>query len=77
MMAAPCAKARRLSSRSFSAGGYYVWSHALDSFEGSEDGIANPQDSGYLGAPFTSSNNSLGAAGGGIQEEYGLSLIHI
>ncbi|MGO8932513.1 MAG: carboxypeptidase regulatory-like domain-containing protein [Terracidiphilus sp.] len=58
-------------SGSFSAGGYYVWSHALDSFEGSEDGIANPQDSGYLGAPFTSSNNSLGAAGGGIQEEYG------
>ncbi len=58
-------------SGSFSAGGYYVWSHALDSFEGSEDGIANPQDSGYLGAPFTSRNNSLGAAGGGIQEEYG------
>ena len=58
-------------SRSFSAGGNYVWSHALDSFEGSEDGIANPQDSGYLGAPFTASNNSLGAVGGGIQEEYG------
>jgi hypothetical protein len=58
-------------SRSFSAGGNYVWSHALDSFEGSEDGIANPQDSGYLGAPFTASNNSLGAIGGGIQEEYG------
>ena len=58
-------------SRSFSAGGNYVWSHALESFEGSEDGIANPQDSGYLGAPFTASNNSLGAIGGGIQEEYG------
>ncbi len=58
-------------SRNFSAGGNYVWSHALDSFEGSEDGIANPQDSGYLGAPFTASNNSLGAIGGGIQEEYG------
>ena len=58
-------------SRSFSAGGNYVWSHALDSFEGSEDGIANPQDSGYLGAPFTASNNSLGAIGGGIPEEYG------
>jgi hypothetical protein len=58
-------------SRSFSAGGNYVWSHAFDSFEGSEDGIANPQDSGYLGAPFTASNNSLGALGGGIQEEYG------
>jgi hypothetical protein len=58
-------------SRNFSAGGNYTWSHALDSFEGSEDGIANPQDSGYLGAPFTASNNSLGAVGGGIQEEYG------
>lgn len=58
-------------SRNFSAGGNYVWSHALESFEGSEDGNASPQDSGYLGAPFTASNNSLGAVGGGIQEEYG------
>ena len=61
---------KQLSSH-FSAGGNYVWSHALDSFEGSEDGIANPQDPGYLGAPFTSTNNTLGAVGGGIQEEYG------
>jgi len=29
------------------------------------------QDSGYFGAPFTASNNSLGAVGGGLQEEYG------
>ncbi|MGB0080586.1 MAG: carboxypeptidase regulatory-like domain-containing protein, partial [Terracidiphilus sp.] len=58
-------------SRNFSAGGNYVWSHALESFEGSEDGATSPQDSGYLGAPFTASNNSLGALGGGIQEEYG------
>jgi len=58
-------------SRSFSAGGNYVWSHALETFEGSEDGIANPQDPGYLGTPFTASNNSLGAVGGGLQEEYG------
>jgi hypothetical protein len=61
---------KQLSSH-FSAGGNYVWSHALDTFEGSEDGIANPQDPGYLGAPFTSSNNSLGAIGGGLREEYG------
>jgi hypothetical protein len=58
-------------SRSFSAGGNYVWSHALESFEGSEDGNTSPQDSGYLGTPFTASNNSLGAVGGGLGEEYG------
>ena len=58
-------------SRSFSAGGNYVWSHALESFEGSEDGNTSPQDSGYLGTPFTASNNSLGAIGGGLGEEYG------
>jgi Carboxypeptidase regulatory-like domain len=58
-------------SRSFSAGGYYVWSHALETFEGSEDGNTSPQDSGYLGTPFTASNNSLGAIGGGLGEEYG------
>ncbi len=61
---------KQLSSH-FSVGGNYVWSHALETFEGSEDGIANPQDPGYLGAPFTASNNSLGAIGGGIKQEYG------
>jgi hypothetical protein len=58
-------------SRSFSAGGYYVWSHALDLFEPDADGLSSPQDSGYFGQPFTASNNSLGATGGGLQEEYG------
>ena len=58
-------------SRNFSASGYYVWSHALDSFEPDADGLSSPQDSGYFGAPFTSANNSLGATGGGIQEEKG------
>ncbi len=58
-------------SRSFSVNGFYVWSHALDSFEPDADGLSSPQDSGYFGAPFTASNNSLGAVGGGIQEEYG------
>jgi hypothetical protein len=61
---------KQLSSH-FTAGGNYVWSHALDTFEGSEDGIANPQDPGYLGAPFTATNNTLGALGGGLPEEYG------
>lgn len=58
-------------SRNFSASGFYVWSHAIDSFEPDADGLSSPQDSGYFGAPFTPSNNSLGALGGGIQEEYG------
>ena len=58
-------------SRSFSAGGNYVWSHAIDTFEPDADGLSSPQDSGYFGAPFTASNNSLGAIGGGMQEEYG------
>jgi hypothetical protein len=58
-------------SRSFSAGGNYSWSHALDSFEPDADGLSAPQDSGYFGAAFTPSNNSLGAIGGGLKEEYG------
>jgi hypothetical protein len=58
-------------SRSVSAGGMYVWSHAIDSFEPDADGLSSPQDSGYFGAPFSASNNSLGAVGGGLQEEYG------
>jgi hypothetical protein len=57
--------------RSFSAGGFYVWSHGIDSFEPDADGLSSPQDSGYFGAPFTASNNTLGAVGGGIQEEKG------
>jgi Carboxypeptidase regulatory-like domain len=58
-------------SGSFSLGGNYVWSHALDSFEPDADGLSSPQDSGYFGSPFTAANNSLGAIGGGLQEEYG------
>src|SRR6202007_517640 len=58
-------------SRGFSVSGFYVWSKALEDFEPDADGLSSPQDSGYFGAPFTASNNSLGAAGGGIQEEYG------
>jgi hypothetical protein len=58
-------------SGSFSASGFYVWSHALEIFEPDADGLSSPQDSGYFGTPFTASNNSLGAVGGGLQEEYG------
>jgi hypothetical protein len=57
--------------QNFSVNGFYVWSHALDSFEPDADGLSSPQDSGYFGAPFTASNNSLGAIGGGIGEEKG------
>ena len=58
-------------SRNFSASGFYVWSHALETFEPDADGLSTPQDSGYFGTPFTPSNNSLGAIGGGLNEEYG------
>jgi hypothetical protein len=40
-------------------------------FEPDADGLSSPQDSGYFGTPFTASNNSLGAIGGGLGEEYG------
>jgi hypothetical protein len=63
--------ATKQMSRGFNISGYYVWSHALDSFEPDADGLSSPQDSGYFGAPFTASNNSLGAIGGGLGEEKG------
>jgi hypothetical protein len=63
--------ATKQMSRGFSISGFYVWSHALDAFEPDADGLSSPQDSGYFGAPFTPSNNSLGALGGGLQEEKG------
>jgi len=58
-------------SHSFSISGFYVWSKALDSFEPDVDGLSSPQDSGYFGGPFTTANNTLGAIGGGLGEEYG------
>ena len=58
-------------SHSFSVSGFYVWSHAIDLFEPDADGLSSPQDSGYFGTPFTAVNNSLGAVGGGLQEEKG------
>jgi hypothetical protein len=38
-------------SRNFSASGFYVWSHGIDSFEPDADGLSSPQDSGYFGLP--------------------------
>jgi hypothetical protein len=58
-------------SRGFMLSGFYVWSRAMDSFEPDVDGLGTPQDSGYLGTPFTATNNTLGAIGGGLQAEYG------
>jgi hypothetical protein len=63
--------ASKQMSHGFNISGFYVWSHALDAFEPDADGLSSPQDSGYFGAPFTASNNSLGAVGGGLQEEKG------
>jgi hypothetical protein len=58
-------------SRNFSVNGFYVWSHAIDSFEPDADGLSSPQDSGFFGTPFTPNNNNLGAIGGGLGEEKG------
>jgi hypothetical protein len=51
--------------------GFYVWSHAIQSSNESAIGQMTAQNFGYLGGPFTASNNSLGAVGGGLQEEKG------
>jgi hypothetical protein len=36
--------ANKQLSRNFSAGGFYVWSHGIDSFEPDADGLSAPQD---------------------------------
>jgi hypothetical protein len=58
-------------SRSFSVSGFYVWSRALESSNPVENGGMNAQDFGVLGKPFTAFNNTMGALGGGLGEEYG------
>src|ERR1017187_7091893 len=64
--------ATKSMSRGFSVSGDYVWSRALESANFVENGGQVAQDFGVLGKPFTATNNSLGAIGGGLQEEYGL-----
>ena len=59
-------------SHGFSLSGFYVWSRALESSNPVENGLMNAQDFGVFGKPFTPQNNTLGAVGGGLQEEYGL-----
>jgi hypothetical protein len=55
----------------FTISGFYVWSHALQSSNESADGQMTAQDFGYFGQPFTATNNTLGAGGGGLKEEKG------
>ncbi len=64
--------ASKRMSRGFTLSGFYVWSRALESAEFVENGLQSAQDFGYFGKPFTASNNSMGAVGGGLREEYGL-----
>ena len=63
--------ATKSMSKGFSVSGFYVWSRALESSNPVENGAMNAQDFGVLGKPFTPSNNSMGAIGGGLGEEYG------
>jgi len=63
--------ATKSMSKSFSVSGFYVWSRALESSNPVENGAMSAQDFGVLGNPFTPTNNSMGAIGGGLREEYG------
>ena len=63
--------ARKQLSHGFTISGFYVWSRALQSSNESAIGQMTAQDFGYFGDPFTASNNSLGAVGGGLAEERG------
>jgi hypothetical protein len=58
-------------SHGVSISGFYVWSRAMQSSNESAIGQMTAQNFGNLGNPFTASNNSLGAIGGGLQEEKG------
>jgi hypothetical protein len=58
-------------TKGFSIAGFYVWSHAIQSSNESAIGQMTAQDFGYLGGAFTTSNNSLGATGGGLKGEKG------
>jgi hypothetical protein len=63
--------ASKAMSKGFTLTGFYVWSRALESGEFVENGeMTGVQDYGYFGHPFTPTNNSMGALGGGLKEEY-------
>ncbi len=63
--------AKKQLSHGFTISGFYVWSRALQSSNESAIGQMTAQNFGYFGDPFTLSNNSLGAIGGGLAEEKG------
>jgi carboxypeptidase family protein len=63
--------ARKQLSHGFTVSGFYVWSRALQSSNESAIGQMTAQNFGYLGNPFTATNNTLGALGGGLAEEKG------
>jgi len=63
--------ATKTMSSGFSVTGFYVWSRALESSNPTENGLMSAQDFGVFGNPFTATNNSLGAIGGGLGEERG------
>jgi hypothetical protein len=63
--------AKKQLSHGFTISGFYVWSRALQSSNESAIGQMTAQNFGNLGDPFTLSNNSLGAVGGGLAEERG------
>ena len=65
--------ASKAMAKSFTVSGFYVWSRALESGEFVENGeMTGVQDYGVFGKPFTAQNNSMGALGGGLREEYQL-----
>jgi hypothetical protein len=68
--------ATKTMSRGFTVSGFYVWSRALESANFVENGLQGAQDFGVAGKPFTASNNSMGAIGGGLQEERGLMAVN-
>jgi hypothetical protein len=63
--------AKKQLSHGFTISGFYVWSRALQSSNESAIGQMTAQDFGYLGSPFSATNNTLGAVGGGLAEEKG------
>ncbi len=63
--------AKKQMSHGLTISGFYVWSRALQSSNESAIGQMTAQNYGHLGDPFTLTNNSLGAIGGGLAEEKG------
>ena len=63
--------ATKSMAKGLSVSGFLVWSRALESSNPVENGNMSAQDFGAFGHPFTPTNNSMGALGGGLREERG------